>query len=141
MGIFDDLVSLVGNATANASSTAGAPSAAPPSSLLQAAIGLMQQQGGLPQLLTQLQSNGLGSQVASWVGTGANQPVSGEQLAGALGNNTLGAIATKLGMPPTDVSSGLASLLPQVIDKMTPNGAVPDNHGDLLSQAISSFLK
>lgn len=138
MGIFDDLASLVGGASPNGAS---APGAAPQSPLLKAAIGLLQQQGGLPQLLTQLQSKGLGSQVASWVGTGANQPVSSEQLAGALGPSTLGAIATKVGLPSTEVSSGLASLLPQVIDKLTPNGAVPENHGDLLSQAISSFLK
>jgi len=70
--------------------------------------------------------------MSSWVSTGENQPVSGEQLTSVFGNNMIQEIAQKLGISSADASSGLAALLPQVIDKLTPNGTVPE--GDLLAQ-------
>lgn len=105
--------------------------------LLGAALGLLQQHGGLPALLEKLKSSGLGDQVQSWVGTGANLPVSGDQLHQALGSGTIGALASQLGVSPQQASGSLAQLLPEVINHLTPSGQVPANHADLLSQGMA----
>ena len=105
--------------------------------LLGAALGLLQQHGGLPALLEKLSASGLSQQVQSWVGTGANLPVSGEQLHQALGSGTIGAIASQLGLSPQQASGSLAQLLPEVINHLTPAGQVPANHADLVSQGLA----
>lgn len=92
------------------------------------------QSGGLSGLLQKLQDGGLGEQAASWVSTGQNLPVSGDQLKNILGGGQLGQIASQLGMSEDDAAGGLAGMLPQVIDKLTPDGQVPNN--DLLAQGL-----
>jgi uncharacterized protein YidB (DUF937 family) len=105
--------------------------------LLGAALGLLQQHGGLPALLEKLTAAGLGQQVQSWVGTGANLPVTGEQLHQALGSSTIGAIASQLGVSPQQAGGSLAQLLPEVINHLTPAGQVPGNHAELVSQGLA----
>jgi uncharacterized protein YidB (DUF937 family) len=95
---------------------------------------------GLGGLINSFQNAGLGEQLKSWIGTGENIPISADQLAGALGPDKIRDIASQLGMPHGDVSGGLAELLPQLIDKLSPNGQLPDNH-NLLQDALSAFLK
>ena len=80
------------------------------------------QTGGLQGLVQQFQSNGLGEVVNSWVGNGANQPISGDQIAQVVGQDRLNEIASKLGMQPDEVSNLVAQHLPNVIDKLTPSG-------------------
>jgi uncharacterized protein YidB (DUF937 family) len=89
--------------------------------------GLIQQHGGVSGIVQQLQSQGLGETVKSWVGTGPNQPIAPDLLHQALGSDTMTQLAAKLGMSPQDLSAKLSTVLPQVIDKMTPAGVVP--HG------------
>jgi uncharacterized protein YidB (DUF937 family) len=107
--------------------------------LLHAAMQLIQgQQGGLAELVQRFQSAGLGQQAASWVGTGENLPVSGDQVSQALGGDAIAGLAQKLGMDQGQVSGGLADLLPQVVDKLTPNGAIEQG---AVAQALSGLLK
>jgi uncharacterized protein YidB (DUF937 family) len=80
------------------------------------------QTGGLQGLVQQFQSNGLGEVVNSWVGNGANQPISGDQIAQVLGSDKVNEIASKFGMQPDQISGLIAQHLPGVIDKMTPQG-------------------
>ena len=80
--------------------------------------------GGLSGLVQQLSQGGLGDQVKSWVGTGTNQPVTPEALSGALGQDKVAAFAQRLGISPDQASSALAQVLPQAVDKMTPNGRI-----------------
>ncbi|MBK6912904.1 MAG: DUF937 domain-containing protein [Ignavibacteriales bacterium] len=91
------------------------------------------QSGGLNNLISQFGAKGLGDVVGSWVGTGKNLPVSPDQLKGVLGDDTVKNIASKLGMDSNAVTSQLSNLLPQVVDKLTPDGKVPE--GDLMSKA------
>jgi len=105
--------------------------------LLGAALQLLQQSGGLPGLLQKFEASGLAHQAQSWVGTGANLPVSGEQLHQALGSGTIGAIASQLGVSPQQAGNSLAALLPEVINHLTPAGEVPGNHADLVSQGLA----
>lgn len=81
-------------------------------------------EGGLPGLVEKLQSSGLGDLVGSWVGTGRNLPVSAEQIQSMLGSGVIGNLAAKLGIDPQQAASILASVLPQVIDRLTPSGKV-----------------
>ena len=92
---------------------------------------LIQQNGGLGGLLQKFQQAGLAEQAASWVSTGSNLPVNAEQIGAALGNSDLGALAAKFGLSTDQVSGGLADLLPQVIDKLTPGGQVENNNPSL----------
>ncbi|UUZ46921.1 YidB family protein [Massilia sp. B-10] len=86
-------------------------------------------------MLQQLQQSGLGDQVASWIGTGANHAISGEQLSAALGSGQLADVAQQSGVDPSQLSGGLAALLPQVIDQLSPNGQLPE--GDMLGQGLN----
>lgn len=97
-------------------------------------MNLINNAGGLPAILQQLQASGIAQQVASWIGTGENSPVSGNQLADALGADNIAQIAQHAGIEPEHAATGLAQLLPQIIDKLTPDGQVPQN--ELLAQGI-----
>jgi uncharacterized protein YidB (DUF937 family) len=80
--------------------------------------------------------------MSSWVGTGQNMPITADQLSSILGSDKMGAIASQLGMSQGEASGQLADLLPQVIDKLTPDGQMPQ--GDITSQLgglLSGFLK
>ena len=80
------------------------------------------QTGGVQGLVQQFQSKGLGDVVNSWIGNGANQPITGDQIAKVVGQDRLNAIASKVGMQPDQVSGLIAQHLPDVIDKLTPSG-------------------
>jgi uncharacterized protein YidB (DUF937 family) len=105
------------------------------SDLLGGVMNLINNAGGLQGILQQLQASGIADQVASWIGTGENAPVSGNQIADALGADKVSQIAQHAGIEPEHAATGLAQLLPQIIDKLTPGGQVPQN--ELLEQGLS----
>jgi uncharacterized protein YidB (DUF937 family) len=134
MGMLDGLLGgLIGGGTGSAQQGQ--------SPLVMMALQLIQQNGGLPGIISKLQNGGLAQQVGSWVGTGQNMPVSGSQLQEVLGTGSIGQIAQQLGMSHGDASSNLAQMLPQLIDHLTPTGQVADNHSDMLAQALSMLTK
>lgn len=107
--------------------------------LMQAVTGMLSNEGGhggLGGLMAKFQQAGLGDVVGSWVGSGQNQPVSGDQLTNVLGADTMAGLAEKLGMSQGDAAGQLSNILPGLIDKLTPNGAAPagglGNAGDLM---------
>jgi uncharacterized protein YidB (DUF937 family) len=81
--------------------------------------------GGLGGLLGKFQSAGLGQKASSWVATGANETVSPDEVHQALGDDTIGQLAQQTGMSHEAVKGGLASMLPGLIDQLTPGGSVP----------------
>lgn len=93
------------------------------------------QSGGLAGLAKAFQDKGMGDQMASWIGTGQNLPISPDQIKAVLGGGQLGQIASQLGMNEQQAAGGLADMLPQVIDKLTPNGQVPQEN-DLMAQGL-----
>ena len=109
--------------------------AVPQGALLEGLMGLIERNGGVPALLQKLQESGLADQVTSWIGTGENQPVSGDQMTEALGADQIGELAKSAGLEPVHASTGLAQLLPQIINQLTPNGSVPQN--ELLTQGLN----
>ena len=91
--------------------------------------------GGVAGLVQTFQTRGLGGIVASWVGTGTNQPITAEQVTHALGEEHVNEIAQSTGVPVSAVAGQLAALLPALVDKLTPDGNVPDH--STLANAIS----
>jgi uncharacterized protein YidB (DUF937 family) len=87
--------------------------------------GIIEQHGGLQGVISQFEQNGLGATVRSWVGTGPNQPISPDDLRRALGPDLLQQLSQKSGLSVDDLAQRLAQVLPQAVDTMTPNGAVP----------------
>jgi uncharacterized protein YidB (DUF937 family) len=81
---------------------------------------------GLTAIIQGFEKNGLGHLMASWVGTGQNLPASPDQIQKGLGSEVLQQISAKTGIAPDQVSAHLSELLPQLMDKLTPNGKVPD---------------
>jgi uncharacterized protein YidB (DUF937 family) len=80
-------------------------------------------------LLDQLQKSGLGPQVNSWLGNGANLPISVDQLRQALGDDTIRQIATSFGIPIDALLNQLSQHLPATIDKLSPNGTLEQQLG------------
>lgn len=82
--------------------------------------------GGLAGLAEQFQRGGLGDVMNSWIGTGQNLPVSPDQLGGVLGGDLLGQITRHTGMSQGDVLGQLSQVLPQMVDRVTPDGRIPE---------------
>lgn len=87
--------------------------------------GLVERHGGVQGMVSELQSKGLGGAVQSWIGTGPNQAVSPDQIHQAVGPDVMAQLAAKIGIAPEELASKLAQVLPQAVDKLTPNGVVP----------------
>jgi uncharacterized protein YidB (DUF937 family) len=123
-----------GNATGG---TLGRSAAQAQNPLLLIALQLLQQNGGLQGILARLQQAGYGQQAQSWIGTGANLPIDPRVLQQVFGQGQLGQIARQLGISPDQASEGAAQMLPQVVDQMTPTGQIPENHSDLVNEALA----
>ena len=82
--------------------------------------------GGLGDLMAKFQQGGMGDVMSSWIGSGQNMPISGDQLSNVLGPDMLDKIASQLGISHGEAAGQLSQALPQVVDKLTPNGQVPE---------------
>lgn len=109
--------------------------------LLKLVLGMLAsdgQGGGLAGLVRNFQQAGLGEQVNSWVGSGQNLPVSADQLSQVFGPDRMSEMAERMGLSTGDLGSQLSQLLPQAVDRLTPQGQMPDGGlgglEDLLNQ-------
>jgi uncharacterized protein YidB (DUF937 family) len=89
---------------------------------------LIEKHGGLPGIVSQLQQQGLGPTVNSWIGSGPNQPISADQVHQAFGPDMIRELAARTGMNPQELAQKLSQVLPQVVDRMMPTGSVPPPH-------------
>lgn len=94
--------------------------------------------GGLGSLVSAFQGKGLEDVLSSWVSTGANKSISPSQLESILGSDTLNQFAQKAGVGSSDASSVLASLLPELINQVTPQGTMPETSS--LESALGGIL-
>lgn len=129
MGLLDSVIGALGSSGQTGNAGGGAD-------LLGAVIGMLSQGGaqggglgGLAGLVNKMQQSGLGDVAASWIGTGQNHPISADQLGGVLGSDTVSNMANQLGLNQGDLLGQLTQVLPQLVDKLTPQGQVPQ--GDL----------
>lgn len=107
------------------------------SPLVSAVLSMLTQGGGIQGLVQQFAAKGLGNIIQSWIGTGQNLPISPEQIQNVFGSEQLNGIAQKAGLSPEATSTGLAKLLPELINGLTPKGEIPT--GDLLSKGLEFF--
>ena len=95
---------------------------------------ISEQSGGLSGLIQKFTANGLGDVVNSWIGTGKNLPISADQISKVLGPDTIKNIVEKTGLDTNAVTGQLTTLLPQAINKLTPDGKIPE--GDMLKKGM-----
>jgi uncharacterized protein YidB (DUF937 family) len=94
--------------------------------------------GGLDSIVGALQSGGLGDAVSSWLGSGDNKAVAPQDLQAALGDDTISQFARQAGVSGSEASALLAGILPQVVDKLSPDGQLPDKGG--LDSMLSGLM-
>jgi len=145
MGLLDSVIGAVSSQLQSGEGLqglAGMLSAKP--ELLQAAASLLGNDGGLQGLIEKFQQGGLGDVVSSWVSKGENLPVSADQLSSVLGSDALSGIASQFGMDGNALAGQLSSVLPGLVDKLTPDGQVPvaglGNGGDVMG-LLGGWLK
>jgi uncharacterized protein YidB (DUF937 family) len=125
------LNSILGAITGNSSAGSAGP--------LQAALsGLLNQNGGIEGLMSKFNQGGLGEAFTSWVGLGANQSITADQVNKILGSDAVQSLAGSLGIDASKASGFLADYLPKIVDKLTPSGQV--GRGGDLSQGIAALL-
>ena len=107
--------------------------------LLQLALSMLQQNGGLEGILGKLREGGLSQQADSWVGTGENMNISPDQLQQVFGSSTISDLASRLGMSEQQAGSEMAQLLPELINHLTPEGQVPENSNEEIAQGLSEL--
>lgn len=95
--------------------------------------------GGLAGLLALFSQKGYGQQAASWVSTGPNQELPPEALSDVLGDQQLADIAAQAGVSEDEARTGLAELLPEVVDHFTPEGRIPEEN-ELLA-GVDDYVK
>ena len=119
MALFDDLLrSALGDEASDAPSRSRG--------LVEGLVSMLQQSGGIEGLAKMFEQRGLGAEARSWIGTGANQPVTPSALSDALGGTgALDSLAQSTGMSQEDVAAQLSEGLPELIDRLTPHGHVP----------------
>ena len=93
--------------------------------VVSAVNSILEQHGGLQGVVNEFEKNGLGATISSWVGTGPNQPISPGDLQRTLGPDLLQQLAAKTGISVQELTEKLAHVLPQAVDKMTPDGRIP----------------
>ena len=129
MGLLGDLLGTLGGG-GNTGNTAE-------SQVMSAIAGMLsdKQSGGLAGLVQNFQKNGLGDVMSSWISTGKNLPISADQIQKVFGNQQVSQLAQRVGIEPEKVTTALASVLPGLVDKLTPNGKLPTE--DALQQGLS----
>lgn len=130
MGLLDQIAGALGGASGSGENP-----------LLQMAMQFIRQQpGGLQGLVESLTQGGLGEQVASWVSQGQNLPVSGGQLAAALQGGGIADLLKSFGMDSPDAMDGLAKMLPDVVNQLTPNGRIEAEPAGGLESQLGGLL-
>ena len=128
MGLLDSVIGAVVNSQGGQGGAQGGGA-----DLLGAVIGMLGNNnagglGGIAGLVEKFQQSGLGDVAKSWVSTGQNMPVSPDQLGGVLGDDMIAGLSRQTGVNQGDLLGQLAQMLPQVVDKLTPNGQVPQGN-------------
>jgi uncharacterized protein YidB (DUF937 family) len=142
MGLLDGILgSMMGGMMGSGTSAQTAQGAQGGNPMLQMALQMLQQNGGIEGLLAKFQQAGMGQQAQSWIGTGQNMPITPDALSQIFGRGQLSQIAQQMGMSPDEAAGGLSQALPQVVDQMTPGGQIPEEQNDLVAQALAILQK
>jgi uncharacterized protein YidB (DUF937 family) len=92
--------------------------------LLPLAMRWVQRNGGINAVLDRFRQKGMGAQTQSWVSTGSNQPVDDAKVQQVIGPDDLREMAQRLGVPEQQVAQAFAEIMPEMVDKLSPQGQV-----------------
>ncbi len=106
---------------------------------MSAASSLLSGSGGIGGLLQKFSSHGLGDLVKGWISTGPNPPATPQHIEQVFGADKLQQIAAQTGLDPSQISGQLAQILPQLVDKLTPQGQPVE--GAQLQGGLASLLQ
>lgn len=120
MGLFDSITPAAGDAKGGG--------------IMESIMSLVGGQGGLGGLVEKFTAGGLGDTISSWISTGANKSVSPDQIKSVLGSDKLNEIAKQTGLSVEEVTNQVAKNLPNVVDKLTPDGKIPE--GNILEKGM-----
>jgi len=147
MGLLDSVIGALANSQPGVQPpAAGATQGTPGSVLLSTVIAMLANGqhaqgagvGGLGDLIGRFTQSGMGDVIGSWIGHGQNAPISGDQITNVLGSDVIGQIAAQLGLSHGETANQLSQILPEAVDRLTPQGQAPDaglgDVGDILAQ-------
>jgi uncharacterized protein YidB (DUF937 family) len=137
-GLQDILGGILGGGSGGSSGTAtGGMNMAAIAAALAPLLGNLLKGGGLSKLVQNAQASGLSAQADSWVGGGPNEPVSGQDVRGIVGEDAVTNLAQQAGISEDEAADVLAQVVPQVVSGLTPGGQVPSD--DELGQLAAKF--
>ena len=134
----DPLSAILGGLTGGSSAASGGGAG---NMLLQLALSMLQQQGGLGGVLGKFREAGMGAQADSWVGTGQNMNISPNQLEQVFGSGVLSDIASKLGMSQDQAGSAMSQVLPELINQLTPQGQVTPDSENSVAEGLDALTR
>ena len=126
MSLYDDLKKHITDLVATAPAGTDVPVTTTQSDGMFSEVIHMVQSKGLGHLSAMFGAKGLGDVFGSWVGKGANLPISGDQIKAALGSEQLEALAKKAGIDVSQVTTLLSHVLPSIVNKLTPHGLLEE---------------
>lgn len=100
--------------------------------MLPLAMRWVQRNGGVKEVLRRFEQKGFGAQANSWVSTGPNSPLKAEEIDEVVGGKDLAEMSHKLGVSEREVALGLADILPEMVNRLTPDGNIPAEAEDAL---------
>ncbi|HJV74953.1 MAG TPA: YidB family protein [Noviherbaspirillum sp.] len=136
MGLLDSALKMFGNQNP-------LPMMDSKTQLLQAALSLLADNGragGLSGLTSRFQQAGLGNVISSWIGSGENAPITGTQIQQALGDQQLQQISEEAGLPKDEAADQLSGMLPDLVDRLTPSGHIPEGGLGNMSALLDHFI-
>ena len=109
--------------------------------LLPLAMRWVQKNGGLNAVLDRFKQQGFGKQAQSWVHTGDNDGIDGKAVEQVVGGSELQQMAQRLGVPEHEVAQAFAEIMPEMVDKLTPQGQVPGHADEVLGESAQTLEK
>jgi uncharacterized protein YidB (DUF937 family) len=109
--------------------------------LLPLAMRWVQRNGGMGAVLDKFRQKGFDRQTQSWVSTGANDAVDEKAVEQVVGQEELRQMAQRLGVPEEEVAHAFAEIMPEMVDKLTPDGQLPREADEVLDESTRTLEK
>ena len=109
--------------------------------LLPLAMRWVQRNGGMGSVLDKFRQKGMGDKAQSWMSTGANEPIDERSVEQVVGQDELRQMAQRLGVPEQEVAQAFAQIMPEMVDKLTPDGQLPQQADEVLDEGRQTLEK
>jgi uncharacterized protein YidB (DUF937 family) len=105
--------------------------------MLPFALRWVQRNGGIGGLLDRLNKKGYGSQASSWISTGPNRALDANAVHEVIDAQELSQVANQLGVSEGEVSQGMAEILPELVDQLSPEGQLPPEADEAMDAGLA----